>query len=127
MLALAYLRSGNELFRRRARETVTWLRREMTTQEGAFCASLDADSEGEEGKFYVWSLDEVTAVLGQADATFFAANYDVTAEGNFEGHNILNRLKHVPRSEQDEQVLPGDALLRADVETGQPQIFGERY
>ena len=105
LLALAYLRSGNELFRRRARETVTWLRREMTTPEGAFCASLDADSEGEEGKFYVWSLDEVTATLGHEDAAFFAAHYDVTAEGNFEGHNILNRLKHVARSEQDEQRL----------------------
>ena len=105
LLALAYLRSGNELFRRRARETVTWLGREMTTQDGAFCASLDADSEGEEGKFYVWSLDEVTAALGQEDAAFFAAHYDVTAEGNFEGHNILNRLKHVTRSLEDEQRL----------------------
>jgi len=105
LLALAYLRSGNELFHRRARETVTWLRREMTTQEGAFCASLDADSEGEEGKFYVWSLDEATAALGQEDAAFFAAHYGVTAEGNFEGHNILNRLKHVPRSVEDEQRL----------------------
>ena len=105
LLALAYLRSGNELFRRRARETVAWLRREMTTPEGAFCASLDADSEGEEGKFYVWSLDEVTATLGHEDAAFFAAHYDVTTEGNFEGHNILNRLKHVARSEQDEQRL----------------------
>jgi uncharacterized protein len=105
LLALAYLRSGNELFRRRASETVTWLRREMTTPEGAFCASLDADSEGEEGKFYVWSLDEVTATLGHEDAAFFAAHYDVTAEGNFEGHNILNRLKHVARSAEDEQRL----------------------
>jgi uncharacterized protein YyaL (SSP411 family) len=105
LLAVAYLRSGSELFRRRARETVTWLAREMTTQEGAFCASLDADSEGEEGKFYVWSLDEVTAALGQEDAEFFAAHYDVTAEGNFEGHNILNRLKHVSRSAEDEQRL----------------------
>jgi uncharacterized protein YyaL (SSP411 family) len=79
----------------------------MTTQEGAFCASLDADSEGEEGKFYVWSLDEVTAALGQEVAAFFATHYDVTAEGNFEGHNILNRLKHVSRGAEDEQRLAG--------------------
>ena len=55
----------------------------MTTPEGAFCASLDADSEGEEGKFYVWSLDEIAGVLGQEDAAFFARHYDVTAGGKF--------------------------------------------
>jgi hypothetical protein len=96
LLALAYQRNGNPLFAERARETVGWLKREMTTPEGAFAASLDADSEGEEGKFYVWSLDEINAALGP-EATDFAAQYDVTAEGNFEGHNILNRLKHLPR------------------------------
>ena len=73
LLALAYQRSGNPLFRSRARETVAWLAREMTTAEGAFCASLDADSEGEEGKFYVWSLAEIETVLGADDAAFFAA------------------------------------------------------
>jgi uncharacterized protein len=105
LLALAYQRSANELFRRRARETVAWLVREMTTAEGAFCASLDADSEGEEGKFYVWSLSEIATVLGNDDAAVFAAHYDVTAGGNFEGHNILNRLKHLPRSMEDEKKL----------------------
>jgi uncharacterized protein len=105
LLALAYQRSANDLFRTRAYETVGWLEREMTTAEGAFCASLDADSEGEEGKFYVWSLAEIAAVLGRDDAGFFAAHYDVTPEGNFEGHNILNRLKHLPRSMEDETRL----------------------
>jgi uncharacterized protein YyaL (SSP411 family) len=105
LLALAYQRSANELFRRRARETVAWLAREMTTGEGAFCASLDADSEGEEGKFYVWSLPEITAAMGADDAAVFAAHYDVTPGGNFEGHNILNRLKHLPRSMEDEKKL----------------------
>jgi uncharacterized protein len=110
LLALAYQRSANDLFRTRARETVAWLEREMTTGEGAFCASLDADSEGEEGKFYVWSPAEIEAVLGKDDAAFFAAHYDVTPAGNFEGHNILNRLKHLPRSMDDEDRL---APLRA--------------
>src|SRR5262249_49769311 len=105
LLALAWQRSANDLFRTRARETVAWLAREMTTGQGAFCASLDADSEGEEGKFYVWSLAEIEAVLGKDDAAFFAAHYDVTPEGNFEGHNILNRLKHLPRSIEDEARL----------------------
>jgi uncharacterized protein len=92
LLALAHVRSGNDLFRARAEETVGWLAREMTTPEGAFCASLDADSEGEEGKFYVWSRAEIEAILGPRDAEFFALAYNVTPGGNFEGHNILNRL-----------------------------------
>jgi uncharacterized protein len=110
LLAVAYRRSGNALFRTRAGETVAWLTCEMTTQGGAFCASLDADSEGEEGKFYVWSLAEMEEVLGKDDASFFAAHYDVTAHGNFEGHNILNRLQHVPRTAEDDERL---AALRA--------------
>jgi uncharacterized protein YyaL (SSP411 family) len=109
LLALAYRRSGNALFLQRARETVGWLEREMTTGEGAFSASLDADSEGEEGKFYVWSLADITDVLGADDAAFFATHYDVTADGNFEGHTILNRLKSVPRNADDEKRL---SLLR---------------
>jgi uncharacterized protein YyaL (SSP411 family) len=99
LLALAFARSHTSWFRHRARQTVEWLAREMTTAEGAFCASLDADSEGEEGKFYVWSLAEIEQALGPADAAFFARHYDVTAEGNFEGHNILNRLKDRQASE----------------------------
>jgi hypothetical protein len=110
LLALAYQRSGKPLFERRARETVGWLAREMTTEEGAFCASLDADSEGEEGKFYVWSYDDVMARLGAEDGAFFAPVYDVTPGGNFEGHTILNRLEARPVSEADEQRL---TLLRA--------------
>jgi len=97
LLALAWQRSGRPLFAARARETIGWLKREMTTAGGAFAASLDADSEGEEGKFYVWSLKEIRQALGP-DADDFALQYDVTAGGNFEGHNILNRLKGLPRS-----------------------------
>src|SRR6202521_6146762 len=92
LLGLAFARSQESWFRDRARQTVQWLAREMTTADGAFCASLDADSEGEEGKFYVWSLAEIEQALGPEDAAFFAGHYDVTAEGNFERHNILNRL-----------------------------------
>jgi uncharacterized protein YyaL (SSP411 family) len=105
LLAIAHRRSGKALYRQRAHETVEWLKREMTTAEGAFAASLDADSEGEEGKFYVWSYNEVLKTLGIEDAEFFALHYDVTPAGNFEGHNILNRLKPHPRSEADEARL----------------------
>jgi len=82
----------------------------MTTEQGAFAASLDADSEGEEGKFYVWSSDEVIRELGVEEGAFFGRYYDVTPEGNFEGRNILNRLKAPPRSDADEARL---AALRA--------------
>ncbi len=105
LLGLAFQRTGNPLYRQRARETVAWLQREMTTPEGAFSASLDADSEGEEGKFYVWSLREITEALGADDAAFFAHHYGVTEAGNFEGHNILNNLARVARSEADEARL----------------------
>jgi uncharacterized protein YyaL (SSP411 family) len=117
LLALAYGRSKNgiasfaygsgraPLFAARARETVAWLAREMTTEEGAFAASLDADSEGEEGKFYVWSYDDVIQALGVEDGEFFARYYDVTPGGNFEGHNILNRLAGSPRNAKDEERL----------------------
>jgi uncharacterized protein YyaL (SSP411 family) len=108
LLALGYQRSGHALLRARARETVEWLEREMTTH-GAFAASLDADSEGEEGKFYVWSLDEIKQILGD-DAELFARHYGVTAEGNFEDHNILNRMARMPASDEDEAKL---AQLRA--------------
>ena len=94
LLAVAHARSDKPLYRERAQETVDWLAREMTTAEGAFSASLDADSEGEEGKFYVWSLrrrDQRARRRGCGE--FFARHYDVTPDGNFEGHNILNRLK----------------------------------
>jgi uncharacterized protein YyaL (SSP411 family) len=104
LLALAYRRSGKKLFFQRAEETVDWLSREMSTSAGAFCASLDADSEGQEGKFYVWSRAEIDDTLGPEDADYFAHCYDVTLDGNFEGHNILNRLSsltHASRSSND--------------------------
>jgi uncharacterized protein YyaL (SSP411 family) len=116
LLALAHRAIGLPLFRERAAETVGWLAREMTTPGGAFSASLDADSEGEEGKFYVWSLEEVEATLGPDDTALFADEYDVSPMGNFEGHNILNRLKHLPRSMEDQAGPPGEvarlAMLR---------------
>jgi uncharacterized protein YyaL (SSP411 family) len=109
LLALAYGRTSNPLYRQRMVETVGWLNHEMTTPEGAFSASLDADSEDEEGKFYVWSKAEIVTALGEENAAFFVQHYDVTDEGNFEGHNILNRLKGLPRSMEDEARL---AMLR---------------
>ena len=105
LLALAYRRSGNALFATRARETVEWLKREMRTPQGGFSASLDADSEGEEGKFYVWSKNEIIELIGPEAGGFFMRHYDVSDEGNFEGHNILNRSNAPARTEADEARL----------------------
>ena len=90
LLTDAWRESGNSLYARRVRETVDWIEREMIAENGAFAASLDADSEGEEGRFYVWSEDEIDAVLGSA-APGFKAAYGVGAAGNWEGRTILNR------------------------------------
>ncbi|NJL08134.1 MAG: thioredoxin domain-containing protein, partial [Methylacidiphilales bacterium] len=67
LLALAHARTGDPLYRDRATSIVAWLDREMTIAGGAFAASLDADSDGAEGKFYTWTLDEITGHLGPGD------------------------------------------------------------
>lgn len=90
LLGRAWTDTGDPLFRSRIEETVAWLAREMTLPGGAFAASIDADSEHEEGRFYVWSAAEILEVLG-SDAAEFAAAFDVTPGGNWEGKTILNR------------------------------------
>jgi uncharacterized protein YyaL (SSP411 family) len=77
--------------RRVTEETLDWVKREMTSPEGGFYSTLDADSEGHEGKFYVWDEEELDALLG-ADAKVVKQYWGVTASGNFEGKNILNVL-----------------------------------
>jgi uncharacterized protein len=86
------------------RETLDYLLREMTSPEGAFYSATDADSEGEEGKFFVWSAEEIRAVLGPI-AERFMRHHDVTSQGNFEGHNILN----VPHPDEAEHAALADA------------------
>ena len=94
LLCEAFRETGNPLYGARIEETAGWLLREMIAEGGGFAASLDADSEGEEGKFYVWTKAEIAEVLGEEDGAVFAAAYDVTDGGNWEGHNILNRLSN---------------------------------
>jgi uncharacterized protein YyaL (SSP411 family) len=90
LLGFAHAAAPDSLYAARAAETVAWLTRDITTS-GAFACAEDADSEGEEGKFYVWSYAEITALLGPA-APAFAEAYDVTPAGNWEGKNILRRI-----------------------------------
>jgi uncharacterized protein len=94
LLARAYLHGwqviGDDLFRTVCEETLDWMLREMRGREGGFYSALDADSEGVEGKFYVWTVDELRAVLGdEADAAI--AYFGATPGGNFEGASILTR------------------------------------
>ena len=106
LLTEAWRETQEPLFATRIAETVAWIEREMIAEGGAFAASLDADSEGEEGKFYVWTLKEIVDVLGQEDAATFSRAYDVSPDGNWEGHTILNRLgRQLPGTAGEELAL----------------------
>jgi uncharacterized protein YyaL (SSP411 family) len=103
LLALAYAQTQNPLYLMRARETVAWLQREMR-EEGAFAASLDADSEGVEGKFYVWTRDEFQLLLGD-ETEFFGAHYDLPPHGNWEERIILERISPVADAQTEIRLL----------------------
>jgi len=115
LLTLVWQETRDPLYATRVAETIGWLEREMTHPEGGFYSSLDADSEHEEGKFYVWSEAEIDAVLGDA-AALLKRFYDVSAGGNWEGHNILNRLDDPDLADADTEAQLGQcraALLAA--------------
>lgn len=90
----AYAETNDDLFRIRIEETIEWMIDELRLDDGSFASSLDADSEGIEGKFYVWQADEIDGILGD-QAPEFKEFYCVTRQGNWEGQNILNRLHQV--------------------------------
>jgi uncharacterized protein YyaL (SSP411 family) len=105
LLTFAWLKTGDPLFADRVRETIAWLEREMLLEGGAFAASLDADSEGHEGKFYVWTRAEVFDVLGPEEGAFFADAFDINDGGNWEGVAIPNRTGKARLPEADEARL----------------------
>ena len=117
LLALAYTEAfrlwGDAAFRDAAEEIFAYVLRDLRAPDGGFAAAEDADSEGEEGRFYLWSVDEVTALLGPAAAEEFAAAFHMTANGNFTSEvgersdrNILHRLSPLA-------IGAGDFTLRA--------------
>jgi uncharacterized protein YyaL (SSP411 family) len=104
-----YLITGRALYRRVVEETLDYVLREMTDPSGGFYSAQDADSEGVEGKFFVWSPGEINAVMGDTDGEVFAGYYGVTAAGNFEGKNILN-IRQNPEEFAETKGLTADQL-----------------
>ncbi|MGL4323664.1 MAG: thioredoxin domain-containing protein [Beijerinckiaceae bacterium] len=104
LYALAAAQTGDVLFHDAASGIVQWLERDMI-KAGGFASSLDADSEGEEGKVYVWSRSDIESILGPEQARLFCRHYDISNGGNFEGHNIPNRLADQTQSEAERVTL----------------------
>ncbi len=104
LLTRVWQGTAEPLYARRVAETVEWLLRDMMAEDGAFAATVDADSEGVEGKFYTWTPDQVDAALAPESARWFKMAYDVRASGNWEGTTILHR-NHQPQPMGVEDVL----------------------
>lgn len=129
LLAMTYIEAyqvtGKTKYADVAEQIFTYVLRDMTDKEGAFYCAEDADSEGEEGKFYVWTPEEIMDVLGAEKGELYCKVYDITQEGNFEGNNIPNlihkdveeyaTLKNVPTAE-----------LRVTLEEARQQLFQHR-
>mgnify|MGYP002400742357 CR=1 FL=1 len=127
-LARLYLESwqatGKPLYRRIAEETLDYVQREMTDPQGGFYSAQDADSEGEEGKFYVWTPEELRDAVGPDDARILATYFDVTAGGNFEGQNILHRSRDLDVVAAMLRI-PEEEVVAA-VERARPQLLAAR-
>ncbi len=112
----AYQVTGNEFYKTIAIDTLEYVRREMLDESGGFYSTQDADSEGEEGKFFVWTPEEIAEILGEDDAAEFCAFYEVTASGNFEGSNILNVKNPVAIAPGSDKFADARARLFAERE-----------
>ena len=117
-LAWAYLEgfqvAGDPAYAETARGIFAYVARDLTSAEGAFDSAEDADSEGEEGRFYVWTPEQIEAVLGPEEAWLFAHRFGVSAEGNFEGASILHRAMSVEECATAVGIAPDEARTRLD-------------
>ncbi len=123
----AYLITGNELYERTACGVLDYIIREMTLGDGGYASAEDADSEGVEGKFYVWDKDEVVEILkglGPNEAELFCDFFDVTEAGNFEGQNILNVTRSLEAFAQARDADP--ASIAARLEAARVRLFDIR-
>ncbi len=121
----AHLATGNEDYARVARECCEWALREMSTPEGGFASTQDADSEGVEGKFFAWTRDELLEVLGAERGAWAAAWWGVTAEGNFEDDKSA-LWRHDPPEAVAEELRVDVAELQAAMREARIELFAHR-
>ena len=114
----------DESYKRIAVETLEYVKREMLNEHGGFYTAQDADSEGVEGKFFVWTPEEISGILGAEDARIFNFYFDVTEHGNFEEKNILNVRDSLENS--SEQLQISEEKLKGTLERGRKLLFEER-
>ena len=129
LLANAYLETyqatGKEQYAHVARQIFTYVLRDMTSPDGGFYSAEDADSEGEEGKFYVWRPAEIISVLGRETGELFCSLFDITEEGNFEGHNIPNLIgSNKERLAREHNLAVAD--LEKILEKAREKLFAHR-
>ena len=122
--ANAYTISREPLFRSIVEETVGYLFREMLDPKGGFYSTQDADSEGEEGKFFVWTAEEINRVIGESEGEIFCRMYDVGEPGNFEGKSILHPILTVDQAGKLFRKEPRD--IEAIVARAKEKLFAER-
>ena len=122
---LAYQATDNAFFKEIAEEVIEYVLRDMTDGGGGFYSAEDADSEGEEGKFYIWTPAEVEELLGASDARLFCAFYDIKTPGNFEGRASILHMERTPLQVAGELGV-SEAELLAALERGRRVLFEAR-
>ncbi|MBI2902482.1 MAG: DUF255 domain-containing protein, partial [Candidatus Methylomirabilis oxyfera] len=120
----AFQVTGDPFYRRIATEVLDYILREMTAPEGGFYSATDADSEGEEGKFFVWTPSEIEAILGEEEARRFCAYYDITDSGNWEGKGIPNVRRTVDQVAA--KLRLGVEELQASLDQARPKVYEAR-
>jgi hypothetical protein len=120
----AWQATGSPEYRAVAEDVLRWVVNEMTSPEGGFYSALDADSEGEEGLFYLWTPEQLDEVLGPEDGAIVRAWWGVTPEGNFEGRTILHAWRSVEAAAAEAGVTP--ERLMAAVTRARPELYAAR-
>ncbi len=135
LLVLAYMETyqatGKDIFKETAEEIITYVMRDMTSKESGFFSAEDADSEGEEGKFYLWTTDEIKKILGN-DADIFIKFFNVNVEGNWTDSvhgtepntNILHIKKNIEEFAVENKIA--ENMLKEKIENGRQKLFDER-